>query len=130
MRIYISGPMQGYPRWNFDAFDAAERKWRDAGHKPISPANINRALGFDFSDDRVDDEFIRRAIKIDMEIITGCDAIALLPGWEKSSGVAVELSLALYLGLGVYDAVTMQPYNTKSLRQPWIKKEQTNALEI
>ena len=36
-------------------------------------------------------------------------AIALLPGWENSSGVAVELSLALFLGKAILDAETFAP---------------------
>lgn len=107
MRVYIAGPMRGYPRWNFDAFDAAERRWKAAGHESITPANIDRALGVDPNADTFDDELLRRTMKIDVEIICSCDAIALLPGWEASAGVTVELALALYLGLKVYNALTM-----------------------
>lgn len=37
------------------------------------------------------------------------DAIAYLPGWEKSRGATLEMSIAMALGLYVYDATRPEP---------------------
>lgn len=104
-RCYIAGPMRGYPRWNFDAFDEEAAKWRSKGWIAVSPADVDRALGFDPDgpEEQVTTEFLKRAIIRDVEMVLDCDAIVLLPGWRKSSGVAVEFAAARMMGLEVYD---------------------------
>lgn len=42
MRIYLAGPMSGYPNFNFAAFDFAARKLRDLGFGVFSPAENER----------------------------------------------------------------------------------------
>jgi len=118
-RVYIAGPMRGYSRWNFDAFDRAEELWKEAGWDVISPAQIDRALGIDPDGppEQIDKDFAWRAIQLDMVLLKSAHAIALLPGWQGSSGTTVELSLALFLGLPVYDAETMQ--RKPILNLPW-----------
>lgn len=109
MKIYIAGPMRGIPLGNFPAFDEASARWQEAGHTVASPASIDRAFGCDGQSQLLTDPtFIRRAITIDTVVILHSDAIALLPGWETSRGSAVELSLAQFLDLPIYDAITMQ----------------------
>lgn len=102
-KCYIAGPMRGYPRWNFDAFDRAAEEFRNNGWIAVSPADIDRALGFDPDgpDDQVSDEFLKKAILRDIEVVLDCDAIVLLPGWEESSGVAIELAAAKMMRLEV-----------------------------
>jgi energy-converting hydrogenase Eha subunit F len=43
-----------------------------------------------------------------VEMICNVDALAVLPGWETSAGVTVEVALALFLGLPVYSAVSRE----------------------
>lgn len=38
MRVYIAGPMTGLPEYNFPAFHAAAKAWRDAGWEVLNPA--------------------------------------------------------------------------------------------
>ena len=108
MRVYITGPMTGLPLFNFPAFDEAATRGRAMGLDIVSPADLDRALGFDeFSGDRSPAE---RRLMIIQDVVESskCDAIALLPGWERSSGAAVELALANFLDLLVLDARTFQ----------------------
>jgi len=38
-RVYIAGPMSGYPRFNYAAFDRAEQQLAAMGLEPVSPAD-------------------------------------------------------------------------------------------
>ncbi len=97
--IYIAGPMRGYPLYNFPAFDAAALQLRKDGWFVYNPAELDRVIGVHEYTDPLPKDFIRGAMTRDCTAICKCDAIALLPGWELSSGAAVELTLARFLGL-------------------------------
>lgn len=107
MTIYLAGPMTGIPKFNHPAFDAAAAKLRAMGHTVFNPADNDRSLGIVPGEPESSSGFVRRAMMAnDLEAICRSEAIALLPGWESSAGVAVELALAKYLGLKVLDAET------------------------
>lgn len=111
MKIYLAGPMRGYPFFNFAAFHSAASYLRAQGHVVFNPAERDEQVhgeevshsptgniadvahtGFDH----------RGAMKADAAWI--CDyaeAIALLPGWEESKGARAELALAECIGLHV-----------------------------
>lgn len=109
MRVYIAGPMRGLPNWNFPAFDAAEERWRAAGHIAFSPAQVDRALKYGPEQNtEVCGVHLRHVINMDVACIMAADALALLPGWENSKGTTVELALAQFLGLPIYCAVRME----------------------
>lgn len=110
MNIYLAGPMRGIPAFNFPAFDFAAAKLRADGHVVFSPAERDRTIhGVALEDNPTGDEALatanvgfslREALGADTEYICKhATAIALLPGWEKSSGVTAERALALALGL-------------------------------
>lgn len=101
MKIYLAGPMTGLPEFNFPAFDAAAAVLEAEGHEVFNPAKMDRDVGFDPSSTSVSKEFLRDALRRDLSAICECDAIAMLPGWEKSGGARVEWSLACHLGLKV-----------------------------
>ena len=111
--------MRGLPDWNFAAFDAAEERWRKAGHWLFSPAQTCRALGYDYDvrATEVDGAHLRHVIATDFACIMTADALALLPGWESSTGATVELALAQFLLLPIYDAVTMEMIHPSM--KPW-----------
>lgn len=107
LKTYVAGPMRGIPLFNFPAFDAARDRLIAVGHVVISPADIDRQHGFDGTSGGVPSP--RECIKRDVVAIAEeCDTIALLPGWEKSKGSAVEVALGLFLGLKFIDAVTLE----------------------
>lgn len=110
-KIYLAGPMRGIPEFNFPAFHAAAAKLRSGGWFVFSPAERdNEKHGTDISaGNPTGDEALatkqhgfslREALGADLKFICEeADAIALLPGWEKSKGVAAELATARALGL-------------------------------
>lgn len=110
MRIYVSGPMRSIPHYNFPAFDEAAEKIRLEGHKAINPADLDREMGF-HPEELPDDwdwneyppgtdasEFVDR----DLDALATCDAIYMLPGWEKSKGASAEHAVAQWRGLTVF----------------------------
>lgn len=103
-KVYIAGPMRGYPELNFPAFHDASDRFRRAGWTVRNPVEIGReAFGPD-SGAVSPSEFLRA----DLVEVLRCDAIALLPGWEASTGARCEAAVALAIGLAFYDAVTME----------------------
>ena len=111
MKIYLAGPMRGIANFNFPAFDYAAERLRQRGFTVFSPAERDRkAYGASIEDNPTGDEgkvanpacTINDCMSADCEwICRHADAIALLPGWEKSSGANAELALAKALGLTV-----------------------------
>lgn len=103
MRIYLAGPMRGYDNFNFAAFHYAAKKLREEGHHVFSPAEKGEEalLGVDPTLQESLD-FRRKVFKIDtLFICDEADQIALLPGWEFSSGARAERALAEAIGLQI-----------------------------
>lgn len=108
MRVYISGPMRGVPRFNFPAFDHAESLLARMGHEPWSPARRDRENGFDPVDLSGWEPLsslgfdLRDALAADCEYICRhAEAVLVLDGWTDSRGARAEVALALALGLPV-----------------------------
>lgn len=108
--IYIAGPMRGIKHFNFPAFDAARDHLKDRGWNTISPADLDRAIGFyekafpddyDWIDLKKADFDLNDAVDRDVKAIKECQAIYMLKGWEKSKGATAEKALAEWLGLEV-----------------------------
>lgn len=111
MRVYVAGPMRGYPQFNFPAFDAARDRGRALGHDVVSPADIDREHGFDETapPPTITGAMLREFARRDVAAVLTCDALALLPGWERSSGALAELAVARWVGLKILDATTFGP---------------------
>ena len=113
MKLYLAGPMRGYPAFNFPAFMEAAANLRKEGHIVFNPAekDIER-YGTDISaDNPTGDQDIavekfgfslRDALAMDLDYICRhADGIALLPGWEGSKGAKAEKATADALGLQI-----------------------------
>jgi hypothetical protein len=96
MRIYLAGPMTGYPNFNYDGFFAAEKEWAAAGFEVLNPARH-----FEGDQSRPYADYIRADIQ---ELCDRAEAVAMLKGWESSRGAFVEWTLAKALGLPIWDA--------------------------
>lgn len=124
MRLYIAGPMTGFPLYNFPAFDYAEAQALDAGFTVVTPANITRSLwrerfGCDYNPaiDKAEwgDPIVAEMFKRDLAAVCEADAIALLEGWQKSKGANLELAVARALGKKVLDARTFLPLQDETI---------------
>ena len=94
MKIYVAGPMTGMPEWNYPAFNNAAAELRAAGHEVVNPAEMGAKYGT-ADEINADPEKLADLMLYELDAILGCDAIYLLPGWEKSPGVRKELKVAL-----------------------------------
>jgi len=109
MIYYIAGPMTGYKHFNFPAFDVAEKELLLNGHEVISPANLDRAVGFDAMNLPEDSDWSKRGdilggfdldacIERDIQAVKSCDALYMLKGWDKSTGARAEKSIGEWYG--------------------------------
>jgi hypothetical protein len=131
-RVYLAGPMRGLDLYGFPLFDDAAAWLRSQGYCVISPAELDRDAGYDPARDGMElpDGFMQEAMARDIDALLQVDAVALLPGWEGSSGVAVELTVARALGLDVYeilDGPAIVGGGTYRILVPLTEGEQTVA---
>lgn len=111
--VYLAGPMSSLPGFGFDRFDAARDNLIINGYKVISPADIDREIGFDPSVGTLDDFDLPAAIRRDVDAILGCDAVVLLPGHESSKGATAERYVAKWAGIPCYTYPDLKPYEEK-----------------
>lgn len=106
---YIAGPMRGYPEFNFPAFDQATERIRALGCEVFSPAERDRAKGFDAAGMKGDIAELD-ALGFDLRLALADDTdficrrathIFMLPGWSRSTGATAERALAIALSLTV-----------------------------
>ena len=98
-RIYLAGPMSGMPAHNMPAFHAAAEALSRLGWEVVNPAD-----NFGGRTDLPRSSYLRA----DLALLLQCDALAMLPGWQRSVGAALEYLVARQLELPVFDAVTMK----------------------
>ena len=100
---YLAGPMRGYDQFNFPAFDEAAATLRGWDWDVLSPAEHDRLEGFDETKNSLGGFDMAAAMRWDIGAVLDADAIVLLPGWENSAGVAIELSVARAIGIEVWE---------------------------
>lgn len=106
--------MSGLPEFNFPAFFAAEERFTAAGWEVLNPARVDVDLdGFDPKTHAAQSH--EHYMKRDLPMVASCDAIALLPGWQRSRGVRDELYVARACGLEILDAESGGPLGTESI---------------
>nr|WP_272918201.1 DUF4406 domain-containing protein [Pseudomonas aeruginosa] len=88
-RIYLAGPMTGLPEHNFPAFHAEAARLRSLGYQVENPAEHGEIPGFEWAD----------YLRLDLQKLLTCQAIALLPGWMDSKGARLEFTVATNLGM-------------------------------
>lgn len=108
MRLYLAGPMSGLPEFNFPAFHARASALRLEGHTVLNPAELD---GGDTSGTWA--EYLRR----DLALLLECEAVAVLPGWEKSRGANLEVHVARSLEMPVLHADTLAPVTETILQE-------------
>lgn len=87
-KIYISGPMTGIPDLNKEAIMKAALFYKEKGLDVITPfdgINLARYL----KGENIKNGYTE-SLSCDIMLLSGCDAIAMLPGWTQSYGCIAE----------------------------------------
>jgi hypothetical protein len=125
MKIYIAGPMRGYPKFNFPAFHDMERWLQAKGYETFNPARsdqikygkdfgVNNATGSEAEAASQQGFSLREALSRDAKWITEeADALYMLNGWEKSTGAKAEWTLGVALGLQIFYQGGIEDYEWK-----------------
>jgi len=117
MLVYVSGPYRGDVDENITRAAAAAIQVWEAGHAAICP-HLNTAYFDDYC--RLgEDDYLRG----DLEILSRCDAILMIPGWEESEGARAELEFARRQGLLVYHWPELPPAVDEPVRRRYPFRE-------
>ena len=92
-RIYISGPIAGYPGDNRAAFDTAAAALFGVGHLTINPFEV--PVG---AEHPTWADYLRADLRA---LIRSAEGVATLPGWQESRGASLEVHVAKALGIPV-----------------------------
>ena len=97
--VFIAGPYRGVNAWavekNVQYAEAYIYPIAELGAAPLCPHTMTRNFDGTFTD-----EFW---LEVTMELMTRCDAIFMVPGWQRSEGARAELAEAEALGLPWFD---------------------------
>lgn len=91
VRLYVSGPMTGYPNGNVPQFREAAEQLRTAGFTVENPAEYPTPTSWTWED------YLRR----DLQVVLAVDGIATLADVYLSRGARLEIHVANELGLPV-----------------------------
>lgn len=93
MKVYISGPVSGYPDNNAEAFNRAEDALRREGYEPLNPLSIKLGENATWED----------YLRADLRLLTTADAIYLLKDWGESKGARLEAYVARKLNMTIME---------------------------
>lgn len=107
-KVYLAGPMTGYPDYNYPAFYQGESILMAKGFQVVNPAKLDSLTTMDLLDAGLDPDapgglvdgsalpvYLRR----DFKELVHCDGIVLLDGWHDSAGANAELAVACWMDL-------------------------------
>lgn len=112
--IYCSGPMTGIYNNNYEEFHKNAKFLRDLGWTVISPAEMDEKLGVDPTQPFSEEQYLN-TLRHDYKALADCDAIAFMPGWDKSRGAKLESDFANVLKLDRYRVDASQSYFEKEM---------------
>ena len=113
--LYLAGPMSGIREFNFPSFVEAAARLRRDGWVVISPAERDLGAGFDPSglsgQEPLPDLGLDWHVLMDacLRSVLEVDAVALLPGWERSVGARAEAFVAVTTGRELYGYYKHRP---------------------
>lgn len=97
MRLYIAGPMTGYPGYNYRAFMEAQVKLQRRGYETLNPCDNDAKLRAEMATTPTWQDYMRASI---LQVLAA-DGLAVLPDAWMSRGAKLEVDLANALQLPV-----------------------------
>lgn len=124
MKLYLAGPMRGIPQFNFPAFEEAAARLRGWDYEIWSPHEADLAAG-----EKADGPFLgmRHYMKRDMLPLLECDGVALLPGWQNSTGALIESFVMRMIDGPLMSAIDLAPIDLTEHAVAVVKKLGLNA---
>ncbi len=104
-KVFISGPMTGYPDFNRPAFMEAETNLKAAGFSVFNPAWLKVDGGFTDQD----------LMAIDLAALSRCNYIYQLEGWQNSKGASAEWMAAIWSGISTVNKEWLDWYIGKGM---------------
>ena len=104
MKIYISGPIAGYPKFK-EVFESAATHLRALGLDAVNPVDVpahEHEGPCPPSYTRGPEHSAACYLRTDLLALLECDSIFMLSGWESSIGARLEHSVAAHCGLKIY----------------------------
>ena len=92
MKVYISGPITGHEKTYFDEFKTLEKSLIESGAEVINPCTLPHNHGHTYED------FMKEDL---IAMLTYCDKIIMMQGWETSKGALDEKRIAEICGFEV-----------------------------
>ena len=92
--MYVSGPISWMPEYNQKAFKEAGQKLEAMGYAPVQPNDFGS-----FSNEKM---HWLACITDSIHILSRCQGLYLLAGWEHSTGAKIEHLVARRLNIPVY----------------------------
>lgn len=112
MKVYLAGPMTGYPEKNYPAFVNAAAWLREVGYAVVSPAEVNPDLN---------EGTWQECMKKDIHELLACECVVVLPGWQNSEGATLEVNIARAMSMPIMQltvALNAQLASNRSGRAP------------
>lgn len=81
-KLYVAGPMSGYPHSNYPAFNSVSKLLREAGFEVVNPAEFGNGKHYI--------DFLRE----DLRLMLDCHGVAVLDNWWESVGARNEVQVA------------------------------------
>lgn len=97
MKVYIAGPITGNPNYKQE-FKMAEEILKEKGAIVMNPSVLSEGFTWD------------EYMPITLAMLSVCDTIALLPGWENSRGSTIEYRTALSTGKTIIEFTSLNSF--------------------
>lgn len=109
-RIYVAGPMRGYPDFNYPKFNGFASELTGAGWDVVNPVRVGESIA---EAEAINDDpaLLEAVLAAEILALKTCEAVYLLNGWEKSDGARKEVAAAIAHGLEIY-LEPLIPYKT------------------
>jgi hypothetical protein len=93
-RVYIAGPMSGFPDHNWGLFQEAEDYINSLeGYVAVNPHKLNPP------DNQGNFPDWTTCMKRDIPMLVQCDLVVVFDGWIASRGASLEMYIASELGI-------------------------------
>ena len=104
MKIYIAGPISGTNDYSERFYEAAAGIL-NKGHEPVNPTDLAMVIPLEGPNAIT----YSQTMTICKALLGACDAVYMMPGWQRSNGARIEHAEAINRGLKFYASIDAIP---------------------